>query len=166
MYIFTLNSLFLSHNPLIGNVGLLIRMAIFLWIVVFGVGNILLNIFTRGKLASTGIDFIVPGIILAAHDGGILWGIVAAITMVGAHFFSALDKLHNAPFALMTSLVTAIGVAFLGGDTIESAKVIGLVLYHVTSAILVFLLYRKLGFRYLLFVLINSVFTIVVLSWF
>ncbi len=140
-------------------------MGALVWLLVFIVANIGLNYFTSGRLASTGLDFILPAIILVANARGPAWGLIAAFLIICAHFFSALDKLHRIPFALLTGSITAVVIGVMD-TSLQSATTIGLAVYHSISFLAVVLFYQSMGMRYLLFVIVNIIFSAWVLGSF
>lgn len=136
-----------------------------IWLVLFIIANCAINLLTSGRLASTGIDFILPAIILVAHSKGPGWGVVAAFLIINAHFFTALDKLHRLPFALFTGLITAVVVGIITVP-LQTAVKIGIVTYHALSFVSVAFFYRSMGMRYFLFMVLNIMFSAWVLGFF
>jgi len=140
-------------------------MGALVWLVLFIAANCALNLLTSGKIATSGIDFVLPAIILVAHSKGPAWGVVAASLIISAHFFTAPDKIHRLPFALLTGVITAVVV---GGVTapLQTAVKIGIITYHAFSFAAVMLFYRSMGMRYFLFMVLNILFSAWVLSFF
>lgn len=136
-----------------------------IWLVLFIIANCALNLFTSGRLASTGIDFILPAIILVANSKGPAWGVVAAFLIIAAHFFTALDSLHRLPFALFTGFVTAVVVGLVTAP-LQTAVKVGIVTYHALSFLSVVLFYQGMGMRYFLFMTVNILFSAWVLGFF
>lgn len=140
-------------------------MAALVWLVLFIAANCALNLLTSGRIASSGIDFILPAVILVAHSEGPAWGMVAAALIVCAHFLTAPAKIHNLPFALFTGVITAVVVGAVTAP-MQTAVKIGIIMYHVTSIITVVLFYRSIGMRYFLFMVLNILFSAWMLSFF
>lgn len=137
----------------------------FIVLVLFIIANCALNIFTSGRLATTGLDFILPVIILMAQAKGPGWGLIAAFLIICAHFFTALNKLHGLPFALFSGFITAVVVGLITAP-LETAVTIGIVTYHALSFITIVLFYQRIGIRYFFFMVVNIVFSAWVLGFF
>lgn len=140
-------------------------MGALVWLMLFIAADCCLNLLTAGRIASTGIDFILPAIILVANAKGPGWGIAAAFLIASAHFFTAPDKIHRLPFALLTGVITAVVVGAVTAP-LQTAVKIGIVAYHAFSFAAVMLFYRSIGMRYFLFMVLNILFSAWVLSFF
>lgn len=140
-------------------------MGALVWLALFIAANCALNLLTSGRIAASGIDFVLPAIILVAHSKGPAWGVVAASLIISAHFLTAPDKIHRLPFAFFTGVITAVVVGAVTAP-LQTAVKIGIVTYHALSFITVALFYRSIGMRYFLFMVLNILFSAWVLSFF
>lgn len=140
-------------------------MGALLWLVLFIIANCALNLLTSGRIATSGIDFVLPAIILVAHSEGPAWGVAAAAVISSAHFFTAPDKIHRLPFALFTGAITAVVVGVVTVP-LQTAVKIGIITYHASSFAAVMVFYRSMGMRYFLFMVLNILFSAWVLGFF
>ncbi len=141
------------------------EMGAFLWLAVFILANGALNLITRGRLAATGIDFILPATVLVAHENGILWGMGAAACIIAAHYLTALNKLHYFPFALVAGMSAAVA-AGLSASGLAGSTLLGILAYHVATLIMMIAVNGRIGLRYVIFTATNIAFSAVVLAQF
>ena len=140
-------------------------MGAFLWLAVFILANGAINLLTRGKLAMTGIDFILPATVLVAHESGILWGMGAAACIIAAHYLTALNKLHYFPFALVAGMSAAVAAGLSNGG-IAGATLLGILAYHISTFFMVLAVNGRVGLRYVIFTATNIAFTASVIGFF
>lgn len=138
-------------------------MSAFLWLVMFIVANGALNLLTKGRLAGTGIDFILPATILAAHEWGVLGGVGAVACIISAHYLTALGKIHYLPFALVAGILAAVAVGLSSGG-LASATILGMLVYHAATLVMVLAISGRIGLRYVIFTAANVAFSAVVLA--
>jgi hypothetical protein len=130
-------------------------MNVFWFLMVFLVLDILINIFTRKVVKFLGLDFLFIGSWLAGVKYGFVPGVIVALVLLFEHSAIMLKKTRY----IFPSLPVQILAVFLGYHFGFDYFVFSLLIYQATNSLLM-LLIKAFGPRFVVFVILNTVFNI------